>query len=185
MVSCGTTTELTEPGRRRPGIGGTPVVLADGEAWLFASPAFRARPGGLSVPAIDPALDRLFDSLVLNEGIALRDVWAIAYALLRANYEVTDDELSQLLRVETGEERRRLAAAVLDAAFGAERGAKSYTRWVRASLLANGLGGTDIPAEDLPDVLAVLIATNRTVPVARFVDACQDARERSALESLI
>ena len=185
MASSSTMSELTEQGCRKHGAGGTPLILADGEEWLLASPTFRPRPSSVTQPPIDSPLDLLFDSLVLDEGIALRNVWEIAAALLRANYELTDEALSALLRVETGKEKRQLVAAVLDATFGSERGPRSYSRWVRASLLANGLGESDIPAQDLPDVLAVLVATNRTVPVSRFVDACQDVQERSALESLV
>ncbi len=183
-ISC-EMTELTEPSRRKPGAGGTPVVLADGREWLLASPIYRVCPGSLTRPLIDPALDRLFDCLVLHESGSLCDVWEIARALLSVNYDLTDEELNQLLSVAPGAESRRLAAAVFDTTLGSERHARSYCRWVRASLLANGLGPTEIPTPDLPDVLAILVATNRTVPVSRFVDAYKEAHERAALESLI
>lgn len=185
MGISGGMTELTEPGRRKPGAGGTPVILADGREWLLASPTYRACPGGLTHPPIDPALDRLFDCLVLHESLSLCDIWEIARALLSVNYDLSDEELNQLLSVAPGAESRRLAAAVLDATLGSERHARSYCHWVRASLLANGLGLTEISTSDLPNVLAILVATNRTVPASWFVDTCKEAHERSVLESLV
>lgn len=185
MGTSGASPELTEPDRRRPGARGAPVVLADGCEWLLASPTYHARPGGLTHPPIDAALDRLFACLVLQEPLSLCDVWEIARPLLTANYDLTDEELNQLLSVAPGAESRRLAAAVIDATLGSEGRVRSYSRWVRASLLANGLGPTEIATQDLPDVLAILVATNRTVPVSRFADACKEAHERASLESLV
>lgn len=177
--------ELTEGARRRPRATGTPVRLADGSIWLLAMPTFRPGREHLTAPAIDEAVDRIFDRLALGQGVLLRDAWEVAMALLRANYVLDPEELADLLSVAPGVEARALVDAVLDALFGPEVAGRSYTDWVRASLLANGLDGGEISAADLPNVLAVLIATQRTVPVARFVDACRAADARSALETLI
>lgn len=171
--------------RRRPGAAGAAIRLADGRPWLLASPTFRPRPEGLTRPQVDQPLDRVFDCAALGEGLDLADVWAAARELLRANYDLTDDELAGLLSVAPGSESRELAAEVVRALFGPDRGEKTYTRWVRASLIAGGLGGAEIPAEDLPNVLAVLVATNRTIPLSRFADACRLADERARLEALV
>jgi hypothetical protein len=179
------TPEPLEPERRRPWASGTPVRLADGATWLLARPVFRPRRGDLTRPGVDPPLDRIFDKVALGEGVDLQDVWEAAWALLRANYHLTDDELSRLLSVAPGEESRCLADSVLEALFGPGEPVRTYSNWVRASLLANGLGESDIPAADLPNVLAVLVATGRTVPVDRFVDACEAANECACLESLV
>ena len=64
-------------------------------------------------------------------------------------------------------------------------GITAVTRWVRASLLANGLVGVRIHARDLSNVLAVLVATKRSIPLSRFADACRVADERARLEVLI
>ena len=88
--------------RRRPGAAGAPVRLADGRPWLLASPTFRPRPEGLTRPQVDQPLDRVFDCAALGEGLDLADIWAAARELLRANYDLTDDELAGLLSVANG-----------------------------------------------------------------------------------
>jgi hypothetical protein len=52
-------------------------------------------------------------------------------------------------------------------------------------LIANGLSLVEIQARDLANVLAILTATNRTIPLSAFADACQAADARTRLESLI
>ena len=177
--------ELTERARRKPGAAGTAVRLADGQIWLLATPSFRPGPGRLTSPAVDGPLDRIFDRLALGEGVPLQDAWEAAMALLLANYDLSVEELVDLLSVSPGAEGAAFVGAVLDALFGPEASGRSYCDWVRASLLANGLDAIEVPAADLPNVLAVLVATRRAVPAARFVDACRAASTRSALETLV
>ena len=177
--------EFTERARRKPGAAGTPVRLADGQDWLLATPTFRPGRGPLTSPAIDGPLDRIFDRLALGDGVPVPDAWEVAMALLRANYDLGVEELAELLSITPGAEGAALLGAVLDALFGPESPARSYSDWVRASLLANGLDAVAIPAPDLPNVLAVLVATRRAVPAARFVEACRAASTRSALETLV
>lgn len=159
--------------------------LADGRHWLVAHPTFQPGTNGLTIPTVDRPLDRLFEAAVLGEGVELTDVWEAARALLLRNYTLSDAELSELLSVSPGPEASALAEAVVIAAFGGETGEKTFTRWVRASLIANGLSETEIPARDLGDVLSILVATHRTIPLAQFADACRRVDERTNLESLI
>ena len=105
--------------------------------------------------------------------------------MLRANYDLADDEISLLLETDAGPEAEALAQAIAQALFGPEPRVRNYTDWVRASFLANGLTIAGIPASAVNDVLTVLVATGRTVPPARFIDACQAARDREARECLI
>lgn len=174
-----------ESERRRLGADGMPIRLADGQVWLLATPSYRAGRGGLTRPDVDEVLDRIFESLSLDGGVSLEDAWSAARVLLLRNYRLDDDELAQLLSVSPGAESRDLADAVVSALLGSEDGERTYSRWVRASLLANGLAGSEIPAGDLPNVLSILVATGRTVPLDQFVDACRAARDDAALESLI
>ena len=160
-------------------------MLADGQYWLLAGPTYRPRAEGLTRPMVDRPLDRIFECAVLNEGLSLSDLWEAARGLLKANYELSDDEVAQLLSLSPGPESRALAGHVLDALFGADLAGKTYTAWVRASLTANGLGLSEIPARDLVNVLAILVATNRTIPLSRFADACRLLDERARLETLI
>lgn len=122
---------------------------------------------------------------MLKQAVPLEEVMTAAAALLSANYQATDEELSDLLETEPGEECNRLMNAVLDALFGPEVECRTYTDWIRASLAANGLGAEPIHAHELPHVLGVLAATNRTVPLRGFAEACIDALEKERLEALV
>ena len=177
--------DLREHERRKPSARGTTLQLADGQRWLLANPAYRPGADSLTTPCVDGPIDRIFEGLVLEESLSLADIWEAARVLLKANYHLDDRELASLLGVEPGAESQRLASAVLEALFGSDQEAKSYSDWVRASLHANGLAASEIPARDLPHVLAILVATQRTVPLSRFADVCKKANERASLETLI
>jgi hypothetical protein len=164
---------------------GTPVRLSDGRGWLLASPVYRPGLDGLTIPRVDRPLDRVIDHLALGEDLGLEEIWEAARAMLKANYELNDDEIAELLSVAPGPEAHALAEGVLGAMIGPEDATRTYTDWVRASLIANNLGSAEIAARDLPNVLAILVATNRTVPIDRFADACRAAGERQALEALV
>jgi len=175
----------SEHDRRKPGARGSLVRLADGGRWLLAEPAFRPTPGGLTTPDVDAAIDRFYERIILGEEIDLADVLAVARALLRANYDLSDAEAADLVEVDAGPEAEALARAVLESLFGPDQRVRGYVDWVQASLLANGLSASEIPASAINDVLAILMATNRTVPPAQFVDACRAALDRDARESLV
>ena len=174
-----------ESERRKPEISGTPITLADGQPWLLAEPVYRPRINGLTSPDIDRPLNRVFESSILNEPLSLCDLWEVARNSLKANYELSDDEIKKLLSVSPGPEAEKFVSEILDAILVTESAEKSFTSWVRASLLANGLGQTDIPARDLLNVLTILVATNRTIPLSRFADACRLQDERARLETLL
>ena len=170
---------------RKPGACGTPVIFADGQAWLLAQPSYRPRADGLTTPDVDRPLDRVFECSILNEPLSLDDLWEVARNALKANYELSEDELTKLLDVLPGHQAESLGEAILEAILASEIAEKSFTNWVRASLLANGLGQTDVPARDLLNVLTILVATNRTIPLSRFADACRLQDERNRLETLL
>ena len=177
--------EPIEHERRKSGARGRPVRLADGRPWLLAEPDFRPSRAGLTSPVVDQALDRFHEQIVLGEDLALADVLDAARTLLVENYELTEEELAELLEVGPGPEAEALAKAVLEAVFGPDRRVRGYVDWVRASLFANGLAPSAIPASAMNDVLTILIATNRTIPPSEFIDACRAARELDSLERLI
>ena len=177
--------ELTEQDRRKARAKGTPVTLADGQPWLLANPTYQPGPGSLTRPGVDQTLDRIFDCTVLGERLPVEDLLKVARELLKANYDLSDEEISRILNVDAGDELQTLAARVLDALFGADHAEKTYSAWVRASLIANGLSRSEIPARDLVNVLAVLVATNRTMPLSKFADVCRLVDEQARLEVLI
>ena len=155
------------------------------QPWLLAEPAFRPGPAGLTTPDVDAAIDRFYEQIVLGDDVSLADVQAVARTLLLANYDLSDDEVADLLEVEPGAEAEALARAVLESLFGPDHRVRGYVDWVRASLLANGLAPSEIPASAINDVLTILMATNRTVPPSQFVDACRAALDRDSLERLV
>ena len=162
-----------------------PAILADGRPWLLADPTFRPKVGSLTTPDIDELLDRFHERIVLGEDLPLDDLLAVARALLLANYDLSDAEVSQLLDIDAGAEAEALARVVSTALFGAEQRVRSYTDWVRASFLSNGLTTAEVPASALNDVLTLWLATGRTVPPAQFIDACRAARDRESRERLV
>ena len=179
------TAKLLEFERRRPNVNGHSVKLADGGSWLLASPVFLPRAEGLTRPMVDQPLDNLFERSIRGENLEITDLFSIAKSLLLANYELSNEEVETLLEVAPGLESRTFFEGLLSALFGVSRCGKSYTHWIRASLLANGIGIQEIPAGDLLDVIAILVATNRTVPLSKFADACHELDEQSRLEMLI
>jgi hypothetical protein len=184
-ATSGPTAELAEPARRRPGADGIPVRLADGASWLLAVPRYRAGDGPLTDPDVDDEIDRLFDRSALCGEVALVDVWSAARTLLRANYELSDDEFASLVSLAPGSESLAFSTTVVEALFGPAEAARSYSDWARASLLANGIVPATIRPGDLANVLAILVATKRTIPAAQFIDASRAAQEQASLETLI
>ena len=178
--------DLSEYERRKPGAEGRWSSLADGQHWLLANPTYQACRDVLTEPKVDQPLDRLFESRRASRSRRRSATSGkSARSLLKANYDLSDHELAELLSVAPGAESQRLAAAVFEALFGPDQAGRTYGDWVRASLQANGLGSTEIPTRDLSNVLAILVATNRTVPLTRFAEACREVDERANLEALI
>lgn len=176
---------LSEHSRRKPAARGVAATLADGQPWLLAEPTFRPKTGPLTTPDIDAPLDRFYERIVLGEDLPLDDLLAVARALLLTNYELSDAEANDLLDIDAGSEAEALARAISEALFGPEQRCRNYTDWVRASFLCNGLTTVEVPASAVNDVLTVLLASGRTVPPTRFIDACRAAEDRESREHLI
>ena len=177
--------DFNESSRRKAAASGLLVGLADGDQWLLAIPSYRADASSLTEPDVDGEIDRLFERSALTGEVALVDVRSAAKTLLLANYEIDDEEIDDLTSFESVDRTRSFVSDVLEALFGASPPARAYTDWVRAGLIANGIGSTAIRPGDLANVLAILIATNRMIPASRFVDASRAAEEQAALDGLV
>lgn len=178
------TSDLREPLRRRPRASGLAVPLADGSEWLLTIPRYRSTGATLTMPDVDRELAQLFDLSSLCGEVALTDVWSAARTLLFANYDISDAEFADLVDLDAdGEEQ--LVARVVEALFGPSESSRTYPDWVRASLLANGIVPATIGPADLANVLSILVATSRTIPASRFIDASRAAEEQASLESLV
>jgi hypothetical protein len=138
---------------------GVPIVI-EGETWLLAH--------GGAAGMLDAHRDRLDDKARLRGEVDMTDVLDVARVLLMSNYELTDFEVVALL---IAADREKLAAAVMAALFSGKVGHRTYSRWMNASLYAAGLDPARIPPELIPDVLEMLVATRRAVPIDKFTDA--------------
>ena len=185
MDTSKTSRDDLESRRRKPDAKGVATPLADGSEWRLAIPSTRADRPSLTDPEVDDVWSSLHESLLLDGGVSLRETWTVARRLLLKNYDLSDEELGDLLEVTPGEEASRLVEAVLSSLFGERHPAPSYVDWVRASLLAAGLATSEISARDLPAVLSILVATNRPVAPDRFIAADLDAQERATRDSLV
>lgn len=174
--------ELAEPARRRPGASGLPIRLADGDEWLLAVPRVRSTGGSFTRPDLDNEIDRIFESSALSGEVLLVDAWSAARTLLLANYDLDNDEFVDLVYAC---DSPALVTAVTEALFGPANLARTYTDWARASLLANGIVPATMHPGDLANVLAILVATRRTIPAPQFVDASRAAVEQAVLEGLV
>jgi len=109
---------LDELALRKPGFSeGHKVTLADGHEWTFPKPRIRFRPkigldgrvevgGGPSFgPEYDEQLDVMFGVRDEIDPIErLRVKFEVAVRLLSANYNLTTDQLGDLLELEPGNE---------------------------------------------------------------------------------
>jgi len=108
---------LDENALRKPGFSeGYPVRLADGQDWTFPKPRIRFQPkigadgrvevgGGPSFgPEFDEKLDVLYGVTEAEPVEQLRVKFEMAVRLLSANYELTAEQLGDLIVLEPGDE---------------------------------------------------------------------------------
>jgi len=107
---------LDERALRKPGFSeGYPVRLADGQDWVFPKPRIRFRPkigpdGRVEVgrtafgPEFDASFDVLFGVTEAEPGEQMRVQFEMAVRLLSANYELTAEQLADLIVFEPGDE---------------------------------------------------------------------------------
>ncbi len=103
---------LDEAALRKPGFSdGHKVTLADGQEWTLPRPKMRFKPkivdgrvevgGGATFgPEYDESMEILFGVVEVEPVERLRVKFELAVRLLRANYELTDDDVSALIVLE-------------------------------------------------------------------------------------
>jgi len=106
---------LDEKALRKPAFSeGHKVTLADGQEWTFPKPRVRLKPkivdgkvevgGGPSFGReYDDSLDVLFGAVDAEPVERLRIKFEMAVRLLRANYELADADLGELIVLEPGD----------------------------------------------------------------------------------
>lgn len=136
--------------RAREGASGIPVVMGDGQTWVFARCGLAAD--------ITQLRDDIYTSLMLRDAVSAPDVLAAAWYALAVNYDLTGDELRGLLAITEPE-------AILGPAIESiiplppPQMQADFTEWAWAALAARGLKPSEIPEDKLPWVLAMLVAT--------------------------
>jgi len=152
---------------------------------MFAVPTYRADRESLTDPPVDEYLCKIHDSLILSQSVDLVDVFAASRILLEANYDVSLEELEELLIVDEGPEAREFADQVITVLFGDRDQSRSYIDWLRVNLLAGGFVGTEIGGSVLPRLLSLLATQNRLMPANVFIDSCIQAEEATVVDHLL
>lgn len=100
---------LNEYEKRRPDFQeGVWVTLADGQDWMFRTPTVQLKPKALEdgsygftrAISLGPSFRELLDKVMEadpDEGIPMSACLNLAIPALRLNYDLTDDELADLL----------------------------------------------------------------------------------------
>ena len=134
---------------------------------IHAGPhVYHLHPAGLA-PLLDEVRDRVYDLWVLRSTIDLRDAQVVAFYALHTNYRLDDEEARAIVLAANPDE---LAQAAIECLFP-QKARRTYTSWARSALLACGLKPEDIPAEDLPHVLAHLEGKDRILPASEYTEA--------------
>jgi hypothetical protein len=114
-VAVGVSQVLDEKALRKPGFtDGYPVVMADGQTWTLPKPRFRLKPhrvdGKIEIlcratfgPESDPDLDILYGAVEADYREVIRVKFAMTARLLLSNYDLTDDQLGELIVLEVGD----------------------------------------------------------------------------------
>ena len=153
----------------RPDARGTAVEII-GQSWTFAD----------YPPDLSPVWDSLYDLAVISGEYDTGDLRVAALRLLLACHDLpTDDALGLVWLANPND----LAAAVSNAMTGAAR-PNTWTSWLRASCLANGLNPDRIPGPDLLDVVDTLVATGRAIPADKWISTAVGASGRAAILAL-
>lgn len=152
--------------RELEGCHGVAVVLSDGRPWLL-------HPGGL-LNALDDLRDKIDDSSRMSGKVDMAHVREAAYRLLAANYELSVEEAVALIR---GADPDALVGSVGEAIFGPSEQRRTFTTWAGASLIANGIDPDSVPTPLLAQVLDILTATGRTIPLDKYIDSAVAAKK--------
>jgi hypothetical protein len=155
----------------RPDATGLPCTIA-GHVWVLPD----------YVPEPAAVWDAVYDQNALAGRYDHGDLRACAVRLLLTNYDLAPDDAVELV---WSCDLAELVPPVELALFGPEPAYRSWSSWVRTSLLANGLSLRTVPAADLRGVLDQLVATGRAVPAEKWISAAEYRAYRTNLDDLV
>ena len=162
---------------------GIDVVLNDGQTWVLP---YLGLARGLT-----EIRDRMFDQLCIKDSVDVGDILDAASFCLSVNYELSREELASLL-IPTGRDETEkmvinpdLVDAVIDAVLPmVDDSGMTFTKWARGSLLSCGIKPADVPARDLPGLLAILQANGRIKPIHEYDSAAAYAVQKRRVLAL-
>jgi hypothetical protein len=166
-----------------------PVVLADAQAWLLPKPWLaigpptRAeRPDSIRPGIVyDDELESMIELIEEAEGDGLYvSAAGLAAHMLAVNYVLDDGQMSEVLEYREGSTWMGEVATIA-AGLG---GSRSFSRWRRLSLMAQGALPGWILLEDANDLLGFLEFSKRTIPRSRWADESIAAQAADQVEGL-
>jgi hypothetical protein len=181
---------LDERSLRRAGFAeGRRVELCDGQEWTI--PPARIRIRGARSEA-DDALDLIMDSAGERIDIEVSHLAAwvtVAAALLQRNYTLSCAQVAELLDFDAsdpknGERWTAIRRAILGVDPDGDRPYRTFSRWVRFSLLINDIDADLTPCE-ASEYAYALLAMGRTVSAAEYCDFTRVSSQEQAFEELI
>jgi hypothetical protein len=161
---------LTPEDRARNGADGTAVLLGDNQHWLI--------PSSVHATFLNGHRDRMYEQMLSRGSVAMTDIHAVAWTLLNVNYALTPEEAFTLIR---STDNSALTDAVCNSLLGEDDPVRSYSNWVRSSLLCNGIKPEDISPADLPHVLHQLVNTSRAQPIEEYTHIARALEKRRGL----
>lgn len=177
---------MDELSRRRPDFDAAySVELGDGQAWWLPRPALSPseRAGDLEI-LLDSAGERLQFTVEHVKAMV-----RLATLLLCRNYDLSDAECGLLLSVDVNDpvsvdRWRKVNRALVGVAPQDDAGA-TFSRWVKITLLANGVRASDMSVSEAVDVAYYLLALKRAVPPSKYCDASALAAAEAEIGQLV
>lgn len=147
---------LTPQARLRRALPGRTIRLAEA-TWSI--------PYAVYARAYDQIRDRMYESIAGRGTVARADIVICAHSLLCLQYDLSEEEVHALLGPVDPTD---LTEAVLACLMGEDDPLRSYSNWVRTSLIINNLDPDKIHPTELPVVMFQLEALGRIVPLQSF-----------------
>lgn len=172
------TSPLEEQARRRHNwSGGEPIEMNDGQEWFIPPPVI-CPDGREGWECHLGLLGAIHDAAEGGRGRELLEVAAAAtIQLLQRHYDLTAEEAAGLLPPFEAADPGPRWRAIIEILSGRRR-ERTLDRWLRVTLLANGINGP-LDLADAWDAADFLEATGRTVPRRKWVDEFREEDDAS------
>jgi len=134
--------------------------MGDGQDWMIAR-------CGL-VSTLDDVREALFKEHMRGRGsYSLGNLMVVVFFGLRVNYDLAREEINALMQVTDFSE---IVDKVIEAILPTEAKDRSFTDWMKASLILNGIQPDSVHRDQLPHVIDMLQRLGKTVPYRDYTD---------------